>query len=355
MITSEKFLILENMTILDALKQIEAVSDDIIRTLFVCDDKNRVLGTLTEGDCRRGLIKGMPLVTEVSKVMNKDFTYLSTVEYKVENIEYIRKQGFNFVPLLNQDKTINKIIDFSKGKSYIPVDAVFMAGGKGERLRPLTLTTPKPLLKIADKPIIDYNIDILIKNSVEHINIIVNYLAEQIINHYKNPIKNNVIIKCIKEFSFLGTIGSITYVDKWYNDTILLMNSDLFTNINMEAFYLHFLKNNADMSVATIPYSVNVPYGIFDLEGTRNIIGIREKPSYHYYANAGIYLFKRKLLELIPQSTSFNATDLIEKLINNKYKVIRYPISGYWIDIGNPEDYNKAQELAQHLNNFNER
>ena len=126
------------------------------------------------------------------------------------------------------------------------------------------------------------------------------------------------------------------------------MNSDLFTNVNYEDFYMHFVTHEADMSVATIPYSVNVPYGIFELEG-RNITGIKEKPSYNYYANAGIYLLKKEVLDYIPDGVFFNATDLIERLISIGRNVIRFPLTGFWIDIGKPEDYKKAQDFVKHL------
>ena len=126
------------------------------------------------------------------------------------------------------------------------------------------------------------------------------------------------------------------------------MNSDLFTNINYEDFYLHFKEHDAEMSVAAVPYTVSVPYGIFDLNG-RDIQGLIEKPTYNYYANAGIYLIKKSALEEIPEDTFFNATDLIEMLISEGKKVIRFPLNGTWIDIGNPQEYQKANELVKHL------
>jgi NDP-sugar pyrophosphorylase family protein len=126
------------------------------------------------------------------------------------------------------------------------------------------------------------------------------------------------------------------------------MNSDLFTNIDLEEFYNIFIESNADMAVAAIPYSVSVPYGIFDLEDN-HIKGLREKPTYNYYANGGIYLFKHKLLDLIPSDVFFNATDFIELLIEKDYNVIRFPLIGYWIDIGKHEDFKKVQEFVKHI------
>ena len=222
-----------------------------------------------------------------------------------------------------------------------------MAGGKGERLRPLTEKTPKPLLKVGEKAIIDHNIDSLINYGIKHINVTVNYLAEQLEEHFAEP-RGDVQVHTVREPQFLGTIGSIRYVKEFHNDTVLVMNSDLFTNINYEDFYLHFKENDADMSVAAVPYTVSVPYGIFDLDG-RNIHGLIEKPTYNYYANAGIYLIKRSALSLIPENTFFNATDLIEKLIEEGKKVIRFPLNGTWIDIGNPQEYKKANDLVKHM------
>ena len=160
---------------------------------------------------------------------------------------------------------------------------------------------------------------------------------------------NGQQIKCIREGKFLGTIGSLDIIKDWHNDTILLMNSDLFTNIDFESFYIHYKKHNADMSVAAVPYNVSIPYGIFEIENTREIKGVKEKPSYYYYANAGIYLIKRELLSLIPKDTFYNATDFMDKLIELGKKVIRFPIAGYWIDIGKPEDFKSVQEFARNI------
>ena len=342
------YLISESKTILDALKQIDSISRLGTRMLFAIDTDNKVVGSITDGDCRRALINGRQLTDNLSEVMNRKFTFIVKDEYDIGSIKGIREKGIRYVPELNKDGTLFSIRDFSEGKSYVPVDAVMMAGGKGERLRPLTLDTPKPLLKVADKPIIDYNIDNLLNNGINHINVTVNYLKEQIEDHFKEPV-NGVQINCVREPKFLGTIGSIKFVKQWYNDTILLMNSDLFTNIDIEAFYLHFKEHGADMSVAGVPYNVNIPYGIFELQNTREIIGITEKPSYHYYANAGIYLIKRDLLDLIPENEFFDATDFMSKLIENNKKVIRFPIAGYWIDIGKPDDFKNVQEFERNI------
>jgi NDP-sugar pyrophosphorylase family protein len=251
------------------------------------------------------------------------------------------------VPILDAEKHIVDIINLEKFETRLPVDAVLMAGGKGERLRPLTEKTPKPLLPVGEKAIIDHNVDRIISYGIQHINVTVNYLREQIEAHYQTP-RHEVQVQTVREPRYLGTIGSIKFVPKFYNDTVLLMNSDLFTNIDYEDFFLHYQQHEADMSVAAVPYNVSIPYGVLDLNG-RNIKGLLEKPKFNYYANAGIYLIKRSALEEIPDNTFFNATDLIEKLIAEGKKVIRYPLNGTWIDIGNPQEYQKAQDLVKHL------
>lgn len=252
------------------------------------------------------------------------------------------------MPVLDGDNHIVQVCNLMKYRSILPMDAVLMAGGKGERLRPLTEKTPKPLLLVGNKAIIDYNVDRLISYGVKHITITVNYLKEQIEDHFREP-RGGIQVHTVREPRFLGTIGSIRYVDLFYNDTILVMNSDLFTNINFEDFYLHFKEHNADMSVCAVPYSVQVPYGIFSIEGKRDITGVIEKPTYDFYANAGIYLIKKAVLDYIPENTVFHSTDLLESLIRNGKKVIRFPLNGTWIDIGNLQEYRKANDLVAHM------
>ena len=344
---NNRHFISKDKTLIEALQQINTLAPEPL-VLFVCDDNNRMVGTLTDGDSRRALISGASLNDSVEKVMHHDFNYM-TLE-KINDVSEIKRQKelkMKLVPVLDSDNHIVELINLEVLKSRLPIDAVLMAGGKGERLRPLTEKTPKPLLPVGGKAIIDHNIDRLLSYGIKNINVTVNYLGEQLEEHFMEP-KGEIKVQTIREPKFLGTIGSIKYVSEFFNDTILVMNSDLFTNINYEDFYLHFKEHDAEMSVAAVPYTVAVPYGIFDLDG-RNIQGLIEKPTYNYYANAGIYMIKRSALDEIPKDTFFNATDLIEKLIAEKKKVIRFPLNGTWIDIGNPQEYQKANELVKHM------
>lgn len=340
-------IISKDKTLIEALRQINGLAPEPL-VLFVVDENNRMVGTLTDGDSRRALIAGAKVSDKAEKIMHSNFNYMKVEEVNdVHKIKEQRESQMKLVPILDDKKRIVDIINLHQFKTRLPVDAVMMAGGKGERLRPLTEKIPKPLLPVGDKAIIDHNVDRLINFGVRHIYVTVNYLKEQIEEHYKEP-HLGILVQTVREPKYLGTIGSIKFVPEFFNDTILLMNSDVFTNIDYEDFYLHFKQHDAEMSVAAIPYNVSIPYGILDLEG-RNIHGLLEKPKYTYYANAGIYLIKRRALDEIPDETFFNATDLVEKLIGEGKKVIRYPLNGTWIDIGNPQEYQKANDLVKHL------
>lgn len=343
----KKYIIQDNATIKEALVALDGNTHDG-QTLFVIDADERMVGTLTDGDIRRGLIQGIALDDPVSKAMHRSFKFICDGENDAKKLKEFRERLIYFVPVLDAEGHIKRICNLLKYKNILPIDAVLMAGGKGERLRPLTEKIPKPLLPVGDRAIIDHNIERLIAYGVKNISVTVNYLAEQLEDHFREPIRD-IQVKTIREPKFLGTIGSIRYVKDFYNDTVLVMNSDLFTDINYEDFFLHFKEHNADMSVAAVPYSVSVPYGIFKLEGKRDIKGIVEKPTYDYYANAGIYLIKTSALKFIPEDTMFHSTHLMEKLIDFGKKVIRFPLNGTWIDIGNPQEYKRANELVSHM------
>ncbi len=341
-----KNIIKSGCTILDALKALNDLHTKYM-DLFVEDPDGKVIGVVTDGDLRRGIISGAQLTDSVDTVMNKNFVYFKNENINLQELKKYKSKGISLIPVLDENGKIHKIFNIGLLKSILPVDAVLMAGGKGERLRPLTEKTPKPLLPVGNKAIIDHNVDRLISYGINHINVTVNYLKEQIEEHYQEP-RNDVKVLTVREPKYLGTIGSVKFVKEFYNDTVLVMNSDLFTNIDYEDFFLHFQEHDAEMSVAAVPYNISIPYGILDLEG-RNIKGLLEKPQYNHYANAGIYLIKQRALEEIPDGEFFNATDLVEKLISEGKSVIRYPLNGTWIDIGNPQEYQKAQDLAKHL------
>ena len=341
-----KYIISETASIREALVAINSITHDG-ESLIVVNADQQMVGSLTDGDIRRGLIAGAELTDPISKIMHRDFKFIKQEDYDVAHLKSFRDRRIMFIPILDAENHVVDVVNLQKFKSKLPIDAVLMAGGRGERLRPLTEKTPKPLLEVGDKCIIDHNVDRLVSYGIEHVNVTVNYLGEQLEKHFTTP-RDGVQVRTFREPNFFGTIGSIKFVDTFYNDTVLVMNSDLFTNIDYEDFFLHFQKHDAEMSVAAVPYNISIELGILDIEG-RNIKGLIEKPKYNYYANAGIYLIKKRVLTEIPEDTFFHATHLVEKLIAQGKKVIRYPLNGTWIDIGTPQEYERAKELVRHL------
>ncbi|MEM6318767.1 MAG: sugar phosphate nucleotidyltransferase, partial [Bacteroidota bacterium] len=208
--------------------------------------------------------------------------------------------------------------------------------------------TPKPLLPVGDKPIIEHNIDRLKDYGISNITLSINYLGEQLVSYFGDGSQKDLNIRYVEETRPLGTMGSVTLLDEVYNDYILVMNSDLLTTIDFESLFKDLIEKEGDMIIATTPYKVKVPYGVIETSGDE-ILQLTEKPTYTYYSNAGIYIFKKEYLERIPKNQHFNANELMELLIAEKKRVLHFPILGYWLDIGKPNDYEKAQTDIKHL------
>ena len=333
----------------EALKILDQLPDNEIRTLFVLD-KNRMVGTLTDGDIRRGLLKDREISESVSLYMNANFRSLKWNEISPENLSKFRKDDIWFLPVLNDENEIVQIVNLKNIRTIIPTVALIMAGGRGERLRPLTDTLPKPMLTVNNKPIIEINIDRLISFGIKEFYISVRYLKEKIIEYFGDGSSKNISIKYIDEKEPLGTLGASSLIDNIVYDQLLVMNSDILTNIDFEDFFNFYQSKNAVMCTASIPYNVQVPYGIMQLDGADFVTGLVEKPTYTYYANAGIYFISRDILKMVPKGIAFNATDLMEQLIQKKQKLVQYPILQYWLDIGKYDDYVRAQQDYKHIN-----
>ena len=220
-----------------------------------------------------------------------------------------------------------------------------MAGGIGQRLMPLTKNKPKPLLHVGDKPIIEHNINRLNCFGIDNYWVSIKYLGDQIEQYFD---KSDLNIHFVREKEPLGTIGAVSKINDLVHDYVLICNSDILTNLDYEHFFLDFLENDADMSIVSIPYKVNIPYAVLEIAAGK-VNDLKEKPTYTYYSNGGIYLVKKKLLQLIPKNIRFDATDFIECLIQKGYNIISYPLTGYWLDIGSHEDFIKAQSDIKHI------
>ena len=340
MINYKRHLILTKTPIIEALTRLNELSQDAI--LFVVDSQGILIGSITDGDIRRGLLKGIIIEQSINEIIQPNPRFIKKGEIDIQKVIEYREGLYRIIPVLDSKNRVVNVINFREVKSYLPIDAVIMAGGKGQRLLPLTETCPKPLLTVGDKPIIEHNINRLSIFGIHDLWVCINYLGNMIEDYLGNGVKKNMKISYVLEDEPLGTIGSVSQISDFQHDYILISNSDILTNLDYENFFLYFIKKDADLAVVTIPYQVNIPYAVMETNN-ENVVSFKEKPTYTYYSNGGIYLIKRSILDYLPSKVYFNATDLMEKLIQNNKKVISYPHFGYWLDIGNPQDYEKAQ------------
>ncbi len=341
-IISDTYTVRQALAVLDKIGIVGNV-------LFVINDAGQLTGTITDGDIRRGLLKNLDVNSPAIQTANKDFYFAYDEKDNIETIKKIKSKGVRFVPLLNQNKELIKVINTDNFKGFLPIDVFIMAGGKGARLMPLTKDCPKPMLKVGNKPIIEHNIDRLTAFGVNNYTISVNYLGYVIRDYFEGGEKKEINIAYVEEKEPLGTLGSISLVSAFSSEYILVMNSDLLTDIDYSDFFEDFISTGADVSIASIPYYVDIPYAVLETGKDNRVKSLKEKPKYTYYSNAGIYLIRKSVLQQVPFNQFYNATDLIEDVIKNEGKVTSYPILSYWLDIGKMPDYLKAQEDIKHL------
>ncbi len=345
-------IIQQGATVRESLKRLNTISEILpVRplTLFVEDENRRIVGTLSGGDIRRYLVEnGSILDAPVKLFMNREFTFIRDGIESYPEIKTCFRKGIELLPVLNERGELVRIYDLNYTRAILPVHGVIMAGGEGMRLRPLTTDTPKPMLKIGEKPIIERNVDQMTRFGISDLTISVRYLGQQIVDHFGNGKFRGIQINYVKEEEPLGTLGSVSLIDNIARDHVLLMNSDILSTINLETFYDDFVSRNADMSVVTVPYKIKLPYAV--LETNDEIItGLREKPEFVHYMNAGIYLIRRELLRNLEPGARMDTTDFIEDMIRNGARVVSYPFWGYWLDIGNHEDFVNAQRTIKIL------
>jgi dTDP-glucose pyrophosphorylase len=345
-LNKELHIIGHKETIRKAMETLTSLGKNL--TLFVINENKQLVGVVTDGNIRRGLVSGVNIDDEVREIMNINFKYLFENKFSFEEIVRLREESVKIIPFIDKEFKIKRIENINSLKSILPVDVVLMAGGRGERLMPLTANKPKPMLEISGKPILERNIELLASYGIHNIYISVYYLSHQITSYFGDGKNRGLKIGYIEENKPLGTLAAVRMNMELKHDDIIVMNSDLLTNINFEDFYKTFKKSDADMAIATTRYNVTVPYAV--LETVDNFVqSFKEKPSYTYYSNAGIYLIKRSNINIIPLGSHYDATDMIADLLKEGKKIISYPILGYWLDIGKHEDYAKAQEDFKHI------
>lgn len=336
----KEHLILSGSTVKQALVVLNDLSQDAI--LFVVDENIKLIGSLTDGDVRRGLLNDFTVETKIDEIIQSNPRFIRKGQYDIQKIIEYREEDYRVIPVLDENDVVINVINFRYIKSYLPIDAVIMAGGRGQRLQPLTDATPKPLLKVGGKPIMEHNLNRLAMYGIDDFWVSVKYLGEQIEAYFGAGKQKNINIEYVWENEPMGTIGAVAQINNFKHDYVLVTNSDLLTNIDYEQFFLEFIKQGADLAVLTIPYQVAIPYAVLETE-KGEVKSFKEKPTYTYYSNGGIYLMKKEMTHLIPQNKFYNATDLMEELIQQNKKIISFPFSGYWLDVGKHEDFEKAQ------------
>lgn len=330
-------------TIRDAISRI---SQNSLQIICVTDENNKYLGTVTDGDIRRGLLKGLTLESKIDLVVNQKSFYLKDsdlAKFKPGSVP----TGISIVPLLNENYELIRLMKLNDivQSSLTTIPVVIMAGGKGERLKPLTNKTPKPMLKIGDKPILEHLIFKLQEFGFEDIHITVNYLADQIIEHFRDGSDFGVRISFHREASPRGTAGSLSQIVGYENTPILIMNSDLITSINLKSL-INFHKNNAyDMTICTRNYEIQIPFGVITTSGDL-VKGVDEKPVISFPVNAGVYVINSELIDLLPPTEYMDMTDFINEISSQEITIGNFPIFESWLDVGQHSDLAQARTLS---------
>jgi NDP-sugar pyrophosphorylase family protein len=229
-----------------------------------------------------------------------------------------------------------------------PVNLVIMAGGKGTRLKSVTLNTHKSLVEVANKPVIRHLVDHMCSSGFRNIHLSVGHFATQISDYLGSGHQLGVSIEYITETQPMGSIGALTLKKNWQYDHFLVINGDVFTNFDITEFISAYFSKQADMGILTSEEDFEIPFGVFHVEPTGNITQFVEKPKLAFQISTGIYMFNKKILNLIPESTRFEGWELVASALNSGFKTISIPIrNGFWIDIGTAETLHRAQEMAK--------
>tara|TARA_A100001011_G_scaffold120031_1_gene126641 strand:+ start:58 stop:1101 length:1044 start_codon:yes stop_codon:yes gene_type:complete len=313
--------------------------------IFVTNIKKQLLGSITDGDIRRALLNKNTVDDKIQNIFNKNpFKCSDSTTYdEAEKIMLIN--NINHLPVVNKKNVMQGFFKLSKNKnfSYKNCDFIIMAGGKGKRLRPLTLKSPKPMLKINGVPILETIIYKAKDFGFSDFYISINYLGNVIRKYFKGGEKLNCSIKYIDEKKPQGTIGSIGNIKKKLNHkNLIVVNGDVVSDINYESLLKFHNNNNADATMAVYPYKMQNPYGEVVIRD-QNIIKINEKPVSVSYVNSGVYVFKNKILKFIEKNRYMDAIDLFNLLKKKKRKTIAFAIHENWVDVGLKNEYLKLK------------
>jgi len=336
-------------TLLDAMHKIDRNTLGIV---FVAREDGALVGSLSDGDIRRALIADASVRDHVDAYMNRTPRAIDHDATPEELEAFFSGGHIRVVPVTDDTRALvgletmrdwlDEVEESSQPEAVLP--AVIMAGGLGSRLMPLTANTPKPLLPVGGKPILERTIEHLRSRGVGQVTITTRYLAEQIEAHFEDGDAWDVEIDYIREKDRLGTAGGLKALEGRVDQPFLVMNGDLLTEINVEDMFAFHQDQGASLTVAVRHYAVNVPYGVVEVSGVR-VDRLVEKPDIDLFVNAGIYILDPSVLALIPAGEFFDLPQLIDEVLARGELVASFPLVESWIDIGRPEDLEAANKL----------
>jgi len=342
MLDPSKYFISPKSSIRDA---IEVIDNGAAQVALVVDSNKKLLGLVTDGDVRRGIIKNLSLDGAVSSIMTNSPIVLSLGAKKAEILQLMREKLIHHIPLVDGNGCICslEVLDDLLKKRSLSNPVVIMAGGKGERLGSLTKNCPKPMLEVNGKPMLETILEKCIDAGFKNFYISVNYLKDKIIKHFSLGEKWGVNISYLEEGEPLGTCGSLKLLPNNLVDDILVLNGDVLTDLEYDRFMTYHQKSSNAMTVCTRSHRVRIPFAVMTSSGAK-LERFVEKPMYDFQVNAGVYILSPTLIEKIP-SKFYNMTDLVDDLLDSKSAVGVFPIHENWRDIGSPIDFKEVVEF----------
>jgi len=336
----KKILLKPTSTIKEAL---HIINKGAMQIALVVDVDEKLLGTLTDGDIRRGLLDNLSLDDSIESIIFTTPTVCNIEDTKETVLEIAIMKKLYQVPIVDSVGKIvgiEEIDELLKPKTKIN-KVVLMVGGLGTRLRPLTEHLPKPMLKVGNKPMLETIILNFKKYGFTDIILCVSYKSEIIEKYFKDGSGFGVNIEYVHEDKRMGTAGALSLIKDKLSESFFVMNGDLLTNINFENMMEYHLSNHSIATMGVREYDFQVPYGVVSMEG-KNILSIEEKPIHKFFVSGGIYILDNKVLNLIPDNEFYDMPTLFEKVIEKKLKSVSFLIHEYWLDIGRIEEFEKA-------------
>jgi dTDP-glucose pyrophosphorylase len=336
----QKTLVSANTPVREIIQNLNTTAMQIA---VVVDDNKRLQGTITDGDIRRALLRGISLSDLASQIMNKDPKVAGHTDKQEANVRKMTKYKLRHLPIIDSERHVvgisayDELLQPAKKENRV----VLMAGGLGSRMSPLTDDCPKPMLTVGNKPILEIILDNCIRSGFQNFHISVNYKAEMIQDYFGDGSKWNTKINYIRESQQLGTAGPLGLFNEMPDSPIIVMNGDVLTKLNLQQMLDFHEEHKAPMTMAVREYDFQVPYGVVRMDKLL-VAGIDEKPVHKFFVNAGIYILEPKILELIPKNEFFDMPDLVAKLIELNQRPAAFPISEYWLDVGRKADFERA-------------